>query len=222
VSDSTKRRKSKTKKRTLSRRQKGFVFVLLIINVGILAGMWALSEQPMPVDYSADLTTGHEMELRDAYKQALNAALGWQSDVQIVGVTTSWRLSGGDTLSLNRPVWSFNFYSPGARLMQLVTMDEWVAAFGPQQTASVVPQPVMPDWDLNSDELLLLFLSYGGEAFMKAHPGANIHLQLKADETGRSVWAITAVDPVLRDSLLVRVDARTRRIVPSETADGGA
>jgi hypothetical protein len=196
--------------------------VLLIINVGILVGMWALSEQPMPADYSAELTTGHEMELREAYKQALNAALGWQSDVQIVGVTTSWRLSDGDTLSLNRPVWSFDFYSPSAGLLQLVTMDKWVAGFGPQRPASVVPQPVTPDWDLNSDELLLLFLSYGGEAFMKTHPGANIHLQLKADETGRPVWAITAIDPVLRESLLVRVDARTRRIVPSETADGGA
>ncbi len=74
---------------------------------------------------------------------------------------------------------------------------------------------------MDSKELLLTFLSYGGEAFLSTHPGANIHLQLKTDETGRSIWSITAIDPIQRESLLVRIDARTRQVVQTENSDGG-
>jgi hypothetical protein len=220
MTDLTKNLKTKPEK-GFSRRQKLFLMVLLGINVCIFGGMWLLSASPAPADHAQTLTAGAGLALRDAYKQALAAALGWQPDVQVVGANTSWRLANGDALSLGRPAWSFSFHSAAAGHVQLVTIDQQSARFGPQQPAGAVPQPVAPDWDLDSEELLLTFLSYGGKAFLSAHPGANIHMQLKADEAGRSIWSITAIDPIQRESLLVRVDARTRQVVQADDSEGG-
>jgi hypothetical protein len=173
-------------------------------------------------DSSSDikLTPVEAFDLQMAHKQALSLALVWQPDAQLVGATASWQLSSGDRLTLHQPAWSFSFYSPATSLVQVIIVDRSGAQSGPQQRVEVAPQYAKLDWNLGSDDLLLTFLGYGGEEFIGAHPGANVHLQLKGEDDVSSIWYITAIDPVARQSLTVGVDAISRQIVMRKLGGG--
>lgn len=216
------RSKERKTKQYLSRRQKLVLLGLVALNLLVFGGLQLLSAGTGSECRTCAAEAGEALELEQAYHEAFGLARSWQADVQVVGATTSWRLAGGDTLTLHRPAWSFSFYSPAAGRVQVVTVDHGGAQAGPLQSVGTGPLEVAPDWSLDSDELLLTFLGHGGEAFLGAHPGANIHLQLQAEEPGRSVWYITAIDPVSRQSMLVGVDARTRQVVLSKSSQGGA
>lgn len=209
-------------KQLLSRPQKIILAVLIGVNLLILGAVWFLSTGNGTGSSPPASAADEAVALGSAYEQALAQALRWQADVQVVSAATSWRLAAGDSLTLHRPTWSFSFYSPTVRRVHIVNVDQGRAQAGPVRPVGRAPQPVAPDWSLDSDELLLTFLGHGGEAFLGAHAGANIHLQLQGEGPGRSVWYITAVDPVERASLLVGVDARTRQVVLSKSSEGGA
>jgi len=204
----------------LSRRQVLVLLGLVMVNLCLYGAIWLLGQGNEPGSQTVAWPMGAAVELRTAYEQASALASGWQSDATLVGVTTSWQLASGDRLTLHRPVWSFSFHSPLAHQVQVIVVDESGAQAGPRQSAWKAPRSVMADWSLDSEDLLLTLLSYGGEAFISAHPSANIHLQLRAGGADRSIWYITAVDPVARQSLVVGVDAQTRQVVLSETNGG--
>jgi hypothetical protein len=214
VDASTSETNSPQARQGFSRRQKLMLLGVVVINLCLYGMVFLMRGQGGPARNEPWSVVGKPLELQAAYEQAL--ALSWQSDAQLVGATTSWQLAAGDRLTLHRPAWSFSFYSPAARQVQTVIVDQHGAQAGHRQSVSVAPQRAAPDWRLDSDDLLLTFLSYGGEDFISAHPSANVHLQLKGEETGRSTWYIIAVDPVARQSLIVGVDARSREIVKVE------
>lgn len=195
---------------------------LLATNLCVYGAMWILSQGSKRVEVPQALTAGEPLELRVAYEQALAQALTWQPDVRVVGATTSWQLAAGDHLTLDRPAWSFSFYSPTVEQVQMLTVDQRGAQAVAFQPVHTPPQHVLADWGVNCDDLLLTFLSYGGKGFLSAYPNANIHLQLKSGEANRPIWYVTAVDPVARQSWIVGIDAQTRQVVLSETTGGGA
>jgi len=151
--------------------------------------------------------------LATAYQQAADLAAGWQADAQLVSAGTSWQLASGDRLTLHRPTWTFSYYSPSAGQVQMITAGGEGAELSRRTRADKAPAPVTADWSLDSDDLLLTFMANGGEAFLKGHSFVNIHAQLRADETGRSIWYLSAVDPVARESLTVGIDALSRQII---------
>jgi len=204
----------------LSRQQVLILLGLALINLCLYAGLVLLQGRSESVDRPATLTAAEPVELRDAHEQAQRLARRWQPDVQLVGVTTSWQLASGDQLTLQRPAWSFNYYSPAAHQIQIVIVDQSGAQPGPQRPVRKAPQSVTADWSLDSSDLLLLLLSYGGKAFLGAHPNANVHLQLKGDSAERSIWYITAVDALSRQSLILGVDAQSRQVVLNKTNAG--
>jgi hypothetical protein len=203
-------------KRGFSRWQKLMLLGMVAVNLCLFGAMFLISREGGTAPSEPELTVAEPLEFQTAYQQALALASGWQPDVQLVGATTSWQLASGDRLTLHRQAWSFSFYSPVTRRIQMVTVDRNGARAGRQQSVSVAPRTVEPDWQLDSDDLLLTFLGYGGADFIGAHPSANVHLQLKGEGTGRSIWFITAVDPATRQTLVVPVDAHSRTVVLSE------
>lgn len=208
---------SKTKQQ-FNRRQVVILLGIIVINLCLYGTMFVMSRGGKSTPRATTtVETGEPLELREFYKEAVALALGWQADAQLVSATTSWQLASGDRLTLQRPAWSFSFYSPSTNQVMVVTADQRGAQAGRQYSVSAAPQQVVSDWQLGSDDLLLTFLSYGGQDFLSTHPSANIHLQLKQDDEGRSVWYVTAVDPVARQSLIVGVDALSRQVVPSES-----
>jgi hypothetical protein len=66
---------------------------------------------------------------------------------------------------------------------------------------------------LTSDDLLLIFMAYGGEDFVCEHTRADLHLRLARQDGDRPVWYLSAVDPETRQSLVVGVDALSRQVV---------
>jgi hypothetical protein len=193
---------------------------IVVVNLCLYGAVFLMSKQVWPSKSAPELTAGQALELPAAYEQAQALALSWQPDAQLTGATTSWQLAAGDRLTLNRSAWSFSFYSPATRQIQVVTVDQNGAQAGRRQSVAIAPQHVKPDWSLGSDSMLLTFLSYGGQDFIGAHPAANVHLQLKG-EAGRSIWYITAVDPASRQSLMVGIDAHSRQVVLSKVDKGG-
>ena len=216
-------RESLNKKVRMRRRiEKLLLLAVVVINVCVFGGMWLLSQGVGAADTrSQPLAVATTVELHGAYKQALGVALGWRNDVELVSVASSWQMAAGDRLTLQRPAWSFSFYSPAARQVKVVTVDQQGAQDGPQQPVDIAPRQVSPDWSMGSEDLLLTFLSYGGQAFMNTHPHGNIHLQLRSEDGGRSVWYVTGVDPVARQTLLVVVDALSRQVIVGDTSEGG-
>jgi hypothetical protein len=207
----------------ISHRQTTILLAVVLLNIVLYGALWMLSRgsetQERPVVQVS--SSGESIALETAFQKAQVAARGWQADAQITGATTSWQVASGDKLTLQRTDWSFSFYSPAAGRVQLVTVNNQGAQSTRQQPVRVPPQPVMPDWTLDSDDLLLTFLGKGGQDFINAHPRANIHLQLKTDEAGRAIWYVTAVDPVGRQTFNLEIDAQSREIVQSENNAGG-
>lgn len=222
MSELTETESPKSKPR-LSRQQKWVLVGILVINLCLYGTVWYLS-QGSGSNESATVftaTVSEPLALRPAYRQALALALNWQPDAQVCSAMTSWQVASGNSLTLGRSAWAFQFYSPAQRQIQTITVDHGGAGLGRMQAAKTAPQQVMPDWDLESQELLLTFLGYGGQEFLDAHPSANMHLQLKADGTERSVWYVTAVDPGTRQTLTIVIDARSREVVSGEANRGG-
>jgi hypothetical protein len=208
-----------------SRRQKLVLVGIIVLNLCLYGGVWLMSQKsdsgPTTETQAVVAAEQEPLGLRDAYKKALSTALGWQADAQLVGVTASWQVASGESLTLNRSSWAFQFYSPTAEKLSVVTADHSGANPGRMQPINRAPEAVMPDLDLDSDELLLTFLGVGGQDFVNNHPQANIHLQLKAEPTGRALWYVTAVDPVVRQSMMVAIDAHSREVVLREANAGG-
>lgn len=221
MSGATEIQNPKTKQR-LSSTQVLILLGLVLINLVIFGAMWLMSQGTDSVSRSPVLTMGEPLELHGSFEKAMALASNWHADAQLVGATTSWQMASGDQLTLHRPAWSFSFYSPAARQVKVVIVDERGAQGGRQQPTVTAPQSVNSDWSMGSDDLLLTFLSYGGQTFIDEHPNSNIHFQLKTDDAKRSIWYITCLDPVARQSLLMGVDALSRQVILNETAGGDA
>jgi hypothetical protein len=194
---------------------------LLLVNLCLYGAFAALAScvRRSPSEPAPGVQGGRRLDLQTAHDQAQALAADWHADAELVGVTTSWQMAAGDRLTLYRPAWSFSFYAPGAKQSLVVTVDGAGAQAGRQVSMPSAPSRVEADWQMDSDELLLTLMAHGGEDFFKEHSQVNIHAQLKAQEAGRSLWYLTALDPVTRQSLTVTVDARTRQVARATRSD---
>jgi hypothetical protein len=192
------------------------LMILALLVVGIYGALGLIftrhPDVPLPTVQAAT-TDEATLTLQRAQQQALLEAGSWQPDAQLVGATTSWRLTAGDRLTLSRPAWSFSFYSPAASQVQIVTVTQEGAQAGRTTPVNVAPVPVEANWSLDSSDLLLTFMACGGEDFLKSHSHVNIHFQLKSEDAGQSIWYMTAIDPVAQQSLTVGMDALSRQVV---------
>lgn len=195
------------------------IVVLVALNLIIYGGIFVMSKRsggnsPKP-------TSLPPVKLYDTYVQSLTVAKAWQQDAYLTSVTRSWQLSKGEQLTLYRPTWAFGFYSPTTGQIQSVSVNRSGAQSGRTQTTTNVPRHAQADWALDSDDLLLTFLSYGGQDFINKHPSLNLHLQLKGQDNGSSVWYFTAVDPISRETFVIGIDAQTHQVISGKDDQGG-
>ena len=188
------------------------VSALIAFVYGILAAV-VLGRRTEPEPGIRAVETVESLKLAVARERALALASGWQPDAQLVGVNTSWQLAAGDELTFGRPTWSFRFYSPAARQIQIVMVDKGGARALRQVAVRAAPSPVEADWDLGSQDLMLIFLAYGGKEYLARHANASVHFYLKREGDGRSTWYLSGLDPVARQSFVVGVDALSREVV---------
>ncbi len=203
-------------KSIINRRTVWILLVLLAFNAVLIAGAIIINQRTQDSTSSEPERTvamAPSFSLRDAYGRAQQQALTWQQDIYLVSVTTSWRLDQQDDLSLYQSTWTFSFYSPSAGQAQTIVVNQQSAQPGRTRSLPAPPHRVEADWSINSDDLLVTFLGYGGDEFVGNHSHVNIHIQLKGDDTGRSIWYVSALDPVARQSVIVGIDAQSREVV---------
>ena len=188
------------------------VSALIAFVYGILAAV-VLGRRAAPAPGMRAEETAESLRLDTARERAIALASGWQPDAQLVGVNTSWQLTAGDELTFGRPTWSFRFYSPAARQIQTMMVDKGGARALRQVPVRVAPPPVEADWSLGSQDLMLIFMAYGGRDYLDRHSNASVHFYLKREGDGRSTWYLSGLDPVARQSFVVGVDALSREVV---------
>ncbi len=199
-------------------RQRTLVWALIALNLcvyGVLA-FFFFSPRARPEPITPVIESDPQLTLQQAHDQAISLALQWQADAQLVGVSTSWQLAGGDRLTLYRPTWSFSFFSPAQQQMQWIVVDRQSSYVVRTWAARAADLPVKADWSMDSNDLLLTFLAAGGDDFLKSHSLVNIHMHLQQDpnqDQNRSIWSITALDPQKQQSFTLHIDAISRAIL---------
>jgi len=127
---------------------------------------------------------------KEAYPSALEAAQAWQGDAQLVSANASWRDLGPQELLEEEVSWAFTFFSPLARQIEILS----VTPGGPETVESidVTPQTRVVDvglWQVDSHQVLGLFLDHGGRDFLNQNPDSAVNLRLGPGEGGEPlVW----------------------------------
>jgi len=198
-------------KRGLTRGQGAALIVLIVAIAGVyvlialaLRGRGGASSGPVQPARPAPVV------LPDAQARAREWAAGWQTDAQLVGVTGGWQRAGA---RLYPSAWTFNYFSARTGAVQIVTVAQDGTSALRQLPARQAPVPVEADWGFVSDDMLLTFMAHGGQGFLSDHPQASLRTQLSGREGGRSIWTMSAIDPVASASLQVKIDALSREVL---------
>jgi hypothetical protein len=158
---------------------------------------------------------------RQAYAQAQPQAQGWQADAQLVGARASFRqekpgaIGGGQT-------WSFQFFSPSTSQLYLLPV-QGEQAQGElaveRRVRAEITSVEVAQWQVDSEDALLLFMSHGGEEFLRQHPEAVINLQLvPPKKEGELIWLASGVSQAGQAVFFVQIDAQTGSVIPSESS----
>ena len=145
----------------------------------------------------------------NAYPAALSEAQNWQTDAQLVSVTASWANVSSETDLIEEAPWGFTFFSPQTRLVAVVSVSAHGAAVAQTSSATAKTRPFEPAaWQVDSTDVLKLFLNNGGRAFVTEHPGATVSLRGGLEESGaRLVWYAIGLHSGDRATLVVAIDA---------------
>ena len=201
------------------------VLGLIVVGVYVMLGGLLLTgrgTQASRRSYITYLDPGvQRVSARQAYAQAQTLAQKWQADAQLVGARASFRqekpgvIGGGQT-------WSFQFFSPSTSQLYLLSVQGEQA-----QAESAVERRVhaevtsveVAQWQVDSEEALLFFLSHGGEEFLRKHPEAAINLQLvPPKKDGGLIWLASGVSQAGRAVFFVQIDAQTGSVIPQESS----
>ncbi len=192
------------------------LFAILGAAVVAVYGALALLLVGLP---SADTSSKASITAKDAYPMALREAHGWQGDAQFVSGTATWRDVTAEQLSQEDATWGFTFFSPGSRQIVIVS----VTQEGAHGVESVnVPPTVrsvdVASWQVDSPQVLGLFLDHGGRDFLAQHPGATVSLRLGNQERGeRLVWLASGIDGADRSTITLQVDANSGEVISRAT-----
>lgn len=145
---------------------------------------------------------------KEAYPTAQEAARAWQGDAQLVSANASWRDLQPEELLEEEVSWGFTFFSPAARSIRIFS----VTPEGAQGVESIdaTPNTRVADvglWQVDSPQVLTLFLDHHGRDFLAQHPDATVSLRLgPAEGSEPLVWLAFGISSADRSTLTVQVD----------------
>lgn len=209
----------------------GWLAVLLavgLVGVGSYAAFtgrlaWPLASSASGVP-RADSRAGAvtPLALWEAFQQAQAVARARAADAVLVSASAQWQAPPRSALVTGTADWAFVFYAPGEKAALDVVVDAQGARLVNTAPVWVAPQAVAEGEWLNKGpkDALLVFLAYGGEAFLAASPQAVVEIHLAQGEAGGPVWTVTALDVERRAYLAMTVDALRCTVLRHEK--GGA
>jgi len=208
--------------------KRNWLLVLSVAGLGIgslfLMGylLWGHAFSPTAKATAVPLNpTPALVDLWDAYGQARGAAQAQAADAQLVSASTQWQAVGAEALLAGTGAWSFVFYSPQSGDSLDIVVSAGAAQVVNQTRVWVAPRGMAGGaWQAGPRDALLVFLAYGGRAFLDEHPLAVVDLHLAESDAGGAVWAIVALDPEDQSLFSLLVDAETRQVLSNQSGPG--
>jgi len=181
------------------------VIIGLVVLVAITYGAFAI----LLVSLSRNKTSAKPgFTAKEAYPTAQEAAQAWQGDAQLVSANASWRDLKPEELLEEEVSWGFTFFSPAARSIRIFS----VTPQGTQGVESIeaTPNTRVADvglWQVDSPQVLTLFLDHHGRDFLAQHPDATVSLRLgPAEGSEPLLWLAFGISSANRSTLTVQVD----------------
>jgi len=149
-----------------------------------------------------------------AYPLAEGAAKEWRDDAYLLSATAAWSQNTEKGLREGKTSWAFYFLSPLARQIRVFSVTPEEVAGTRTMDALSIPSGIdLSRWQVDSPEVIRLFLKGGGQGFLDQHPDASLHLRLAADEEGRLVWMASSLSSGSTESLSVVIDTQTGEVI---------
>jgi hypothetical protein len=208
------------------RKQRKRVAVLLAVGLGIellslgYVGytLWGEMREQAALATASSAPTPVPVELWDAYEKAHAVARAQAEDAQLVSASTQWQTVSEQTLLDGASNWSFVFYSPTSKSSLDIVANAKEAHVVNQTRIWVASSPLPGGaWQEGPREALLVFLAYGGRAFLAEHPDAMVDLHL-ADSGANgnaegAAWTIVALNPEDQSLFPSQIDAATNQVL---------
>lgn len=186
--------------------------VVLLVNLAPMMANARPHRQP-----AAEVRRGvtSAVSLLDATERAEKRIAAWAQDAVLVRAEASWYLSGGWERIDRPPVaWAFYYYSASESCLASVVIDDDVLLWVPPLEIPIVPRSLTiypPDYGI--DVTWQTFRAAGAEAFLKAHPEAQVSFRLQ--QVGeRPAWLVSAFDA--GEFFRVTIDAQSGIVIPEE------
>jgi hypothetical protein len=159
--------------------------------------------------------TDAPLTAKEAYALALSEARSWQNDAQLVNATASWANVGSEEQLAADVAWGFTFLSQQSAETQILSVTRLGAERVREMRASATVRTAdVASWQVDSPEVVDLFLEHGGRDFVSQHPGATISLRLgPEEESSRLVWLALGIQSADKSTMVLKVDASTGEVL---------
>ena len=189
------------------------ILAVLLLN---LAPLFAGVEpaQPQPRRVRSAVTSSVSLEV--AGQRAAVRAAEWAPDAVLVRVEGAWYVRPGwEQVTVPPVAWSFYFFSPAAKSLAAVVIDDETLLWVPPFEILIQPRPLAgypPAY--GADGAWLTFRAAGGDLFLRQHPEAQVHFRLQAAPPSDATWTVSAFD--MGEYLRVIIDPQSGRVLPQD------
>jgi hypothetical protein len=193
----------------------GVVLVLVYGTLAVLVVGFSGRGLPQSSPPTDSGLTDVPLTAKEAYALALSEARSWQNDAQLVSATASWANVGSEEQLLQDVAWGFTFLSAQSAETQIISVTRLGAErVREMRSSSAVRTADVASWQVDSPEVVSLFLEHGGRDFVNQHPGATISLRLgPEEENARLVWLAIGIHSVDKSTMVLEVDASTGEVL---------
>lgn len=151
---------------------------------------------------------------RQAFVPAAESARHWQPDARLAAVSGQWSAVGEQPSG--QVEWAFQFFSPSAQRLALVTVAGKEARVV-REGASPHPVPTlsMDEWRVDSDKALWAWWNRVGKDLVAQHPDTHLAMQLRVPDEGgeQPVWTVVGLVAGAEDVQTVTVNATDGTVV---------
>lgn len=194
----------------------GCVIVTALLGLFYANSVADVADQPRPLaTFAIPFQEGNTAKA--AYMLALQTAQNWQSDVEMVAVSTHWDEATIDNLG-SATVWDFRFFSAEHGRVFFSAVD-----LNAQETLGrahlyklkIAPHLIDPaEWVIDSDEAISIWANNGGGTFLQNFPNSRVEALLRqTPERGVPVWDIISISSDQSQIFYLSIDASTGQVL---------
>jgi hypothetical protein len=170
----------------------------------------------------ATITVLHsQMTAKTLEEQAVDKALRWNSDAELVSVTSNWENATVDSIG-SPSRWVYRFYSPSNQRLFLVTITPQGEVIGTSHAERIrnEPTPVPPsEWTTDSLNAINIWLNHNGHVMLENLSGVLVVAQLQQLSRNSPItWTVSGYHPPSKNYHTVFIDAKSGEILNIETS----